>query len=141
MYWYFKVLKQYADFSGRARRREYWMFGLAQFFIVVILFGLLASMTDGVVLKKIEVVWGEIFGFKLSKGYSFSAIFLSFIYLLATILPALAVTVRRLHDTGRSGLWIFIICIPLIGAIWFLILIVLDSQPGSNKYGSNPKGS
>jgi uncharacterized membrane protein YhaH (DUF805 family) len=61
------------------------------------------------------------------------------IYLLAVLLPSIAVAVRRLHDTGRSGWWIFIGLIPLIGVIVMLVFLVLDSKPGANDYGPNPK--
>jgi uncharacterized membrane protein YhaH (DUF805 family) len=63
------------------------------------------------------------------------------LFLLAFALPGCAVTVRRLHDVGKSGLWIFISLIPLIGGIWLLVLTVTDSQPGDNEYGPNPKMS
>ena len=61
------------------------------------------------------------------------------IYLLAIILPSLAVAVRRLHDIGKSGWMILISLIPLIGGIWLLVLLVTDSNPGNNQYGPNPK--
>jgi uncharacterized membrane protein YhaH (DUF805 family) len=107
MNWYLKVLKQYADFSGRARRKEYWMFQLFDviFIIVAMIF----------------------------------AIPLFVLYVLATRIPALAVTVRRLHDVGKSGWMLFIGLIPLIGSIWFLVLMLTDSQQGTNKWGQNPK--
>jgi uncharacterized membrane protein YhaH (DUF805 family) len=65
---------------------------------------------------------------------------LSGLFVLANILPALAVGVRRLHDTGRSGWWLLIALIPLVGVIVLIIFYVQDSQPGVNKYGPNPKG-
>ncbi|MFN3568205.1 MAG: DUF805 domain-containing protein [Caldimicrobium sp.] len=60
-------------------------------------------------------------------------------YMFATLLPYLAVTVRRLHDVGKSGWWILISLVPFIGLIWLLVLLCTDSQPGENKYGPNPK--
>lgn len=63
------------------------------------------------------------------------------LYSLAMLVPSLAVAVRRLHDVGKSGWWIFINLVPLIGSIWFLILMLQDSQPGENQYGPNPKES
>jgi uncharacterized membrane protein YhaH (DUF805 family) len=65
---------------------------------------------------------------------------LSGIYGLAVIIPGIAVTIRRLHDTDRSGWWLLILFIPLIGAIWLLVLMVFDGTPGQNQYGPDPKG-
>lgn len=121
MNWYLKVLKQYADFSGRARRTEYWMFVLFNF-----IFGLVAIALDNVLGIAINNIgYGPIYG----------------IYTLAVLIPGLAVSVRRLHDVGKSGLMLLIILIPLIGVIWLLILSLTDSQPGTNQWGSNPKES
>lgn len=121
MNWYLKVLKQYADFGGRARRTEYWMFVLFNF-----IFGLVAIALDNVLGIAINNIgYGPIYG----------------IYTLAVLIPGLAVSVRRLHDVGKSGLMLLIILIPLIGVIWLLILSLTDSQPGTNQWGSNPKES
>lgn len=114
MNWYVKCLKQYADFSGRARRKEFWMFALINAIV-------------GFCLALIGRLIGNVFGIVVSSLYS-----------LAVLLPALAVTVRRLHDTGRSGWWILIALIPVIGALWLLILMVIDSKE-DNQYGENPK--
>jgi len=119
MNWYLKVLKQYADFSGRARRKEYWMFALFNvIFIIVamILDNILGTTTGG-----------------LPYGVFY------FLYVLAIFIPGLAVSVRRLHDVGKSGWMYLIILIPLIGAIWLFVLMVTDSNPGENNYGPNPK--
>ncbi|MGM0877452.1 MAG: DUF805 domain-containing protein [Bacillota bacterium] len=113
MEWYLKVLKNYVGFKGRARRKEYWMFAL---FSVII----------SIVLSIIEL------------AIDIESIF-SGLYSLAILLPSLAVTVRRLHDIGRSGWWLLIGIIPVIGAIVLLVLSCLDSQEGDNKYGPNPK--
>lgn len=118
MNWYIKVLKKYAVFSGRARRQEYWMFFLFNF-----IFGMAASLLDLV-----------IFGASLA---GFSPLYV--VYLVAVFVPGLAVAVRRLHDVGKSGWYLLIILIPIVGPIWFLVLTVTDSQPGDNKYGPNPK--
>ncbi|MCX7548118.1 DUF805 domain-containing protein [Xanthomarina sp. F1114] len=121
MNWYLKVIKEhYADFSGRARRTEYWMFILFQ-----IIFAIVALILDGVL------------GMSLSSDLAYGWIYL--IYILATFLPSLAVTVRRLHDIGKSGWWYFISIVPLIGSIWLLVLLCSDSEPGPNKWGNNPK--
>ncbi|MCX6333747.1 MAG: DUF805 domain-containing protein [Bacteroidia bacterium] len=119
MKWYLKVLKQYADFEGRARRTEYWMFALFN-----ILFLIVAIALDNVI--------GTTFG-ELPYGFFY------LIYALAILIPGLAVGVRRLHDTGRSGWWMFISLIPFVGGIWLLVLMLLDSEPETNEYGPNPK--
>jgi uncharacterized membrane protein YhaH (DUF805 family) len=115
MSWYIQVLKKYAVFSGRARRKEYWYFALFSFIIAFVL--------------------GFIEGFSTGNNYSVIAN----LYGLAVFLPGLAVSVRRLHDTGRSGWWIFIWFIPIIGFIWLLILYFTDSQRETNNYGPSPK--
>ena len=118
MHWYLDVLKKYAVFGGRARRKEYWLFTL---FNMIIAYGLLA----------IDYLVGTDYGSNMGLLYT--------LYILATLLPSLAVFVRRLHDTGRSGWWFFIGFVPLVGAIILIVFMVLDSQSGSNKYGENPK--
>lgn len=119
MDWYLKVLKQYADFSGRARRKEYWYF---------FLFNLLIAFALGV----IDGVTGS-FSQQLGMGL------LGGIYSLFVLIPGLAVSVRRLHDTGRSGWWLLISLVPLIGAIVLLVFLVSDSKPEENEYGASPK--
>jgi uncharacterized membrane protein YhaH (DUF805 family) len=118
MNWYLAVLKKYAVFSGRAQRKEYWMFFLFNI-IIAILLGI------------IEVVIG------ISPDADESI--LANIYSLAILLPSLAVSVRRLHDIGRSGWWLLIGLIPLIGVIVLFVFAVQDGQPGPNQYGPNPK--
>ena len=113
MNWYLEVLKKYAVFTGRARRKEYWMFVL---FYLIIAF----------VLAIIDAVIG-------------TGALLYGLYALALLIPNIAVAVRRLHDTGRSGWFLLIGLIPLIGAIVLIVFFVQDSQPGDNQYGPNPK--
>ncbi|WHX47863.1 DUF805 domain-containing protein [Paenibacillus woosongensis] len=113
MEWYLKVLKNYVGFEGRARRKEYWMF---------ILFNMIASLVLGFI--------GGLIGLDT---------ILSYIYSLAVLLPSLAVAIRRLHDTGRSGWMILLSFIPLVGAIILIVFMCQDSEPGDNKYGFNPK--
>jgi len=131
MNWYLEVLKKYAVFSGRARRKEYWMFTLFSSIITCVL------------------VFVE--------GLTGSPGVVTFLYNLAVLIPGIAVSVRRLHDTNRSGWWFLISLIPLIGNIvvflWVLIALILlssivllvfmvqDSQPNENQYGSNPKAA
>jgi len=119
MNWYLQALKKYADFSGRARRKEYWFF---------VLFNIIIS----VVLTVCDVFLGT---------YSAAASIgiLTGIYTLAVLIPGIAVSVRRLHDTGRSGWWLLIVLVPLIGALVLLIFMFIDSQPGQNAYGPSPK--
>lgn len=119
MNWYLKVLKQYADFSGRARRKEYWMFALFNIIFIII-----AMILDNI----LGTTAGE-----LPYGVFY------FLYVLAIFIPGLAVSVRRLHDVGKSGWMYLIVLIPLIGAIWLLVLMVTDSISGENQYGPNPK--
>jgi uncharacterized membrane protein YhaH (DUF805 family) len=117
--WYLEALKKYAVFSGRSRRKEYWYFVL--FNIIV-----------GIVLASIDALLGT---FSSSSNIGL----LSGIYSLAILIPSLAVTVRRLHDIDRSGWWILIGLVPLIGGIVLLVFALLDGMPGSNRYGPNPK--
>jgi uncharacterized membrane protein YhaH (DUF805 family) len=120
MNWYLGVLKKYAEFNGRARRKEYWMF---------FLFNLLI----GIVLAIVDTMTGTVNQYGLG--------LLSGLYGLAVLVPNIAVTVRRLHDTDRSGWWILIGLIPLIGAIVLLVFMLLDGTPGDNKYGPSPKAA
>lgn len=113
MDWYLKVLQNYVGFQGRARRTEYWMFFLFNFII-------------GIVLGILGAVIG------LGNG-------LNYLYSLAIFLPSLAVGCRRLHDTGKSGLWLLIALVPFVGAIVLLVFMCLDSEEGTNQYGPNPK--
>jgi uncharacterized membrane protein YhaH (DUF805 family) len=121
MDWYFKALKKYAVFDGRAGQKEYWYFSLFSFIIIII-------------LSVIDIVTGT-FNAKVGIGL------LGGIYTLAVLIPGIAVSVRRLHDTDRSGWWLLINGIPLIGVIVFLVFTAQDGTPGDNQYGSNPKGA
>jgi uncharacterized membrane protein YhaH (DUF805 family) len=118
------VTKKYADFNGRARRREYWMYAL---FYAIVAIGL-------------YMIFGVIGAAVMRDGSGFALGGLGVTLLsLGLILPSLAVTVRRLHDIGRSGWWWLISFIPF-GSLVLFIFTVLDSQPGDNQYGPNPKG-
>ena len=118
MNWYVEVLKKYAVFSGRARRKEYWTFFLVNSIIFVIFF--------------IVGVFGDPSGIEGMLGG---------LYSLGVFVPLIAVSVRRLHDTNRSGWWYLISFVPLVGAIVLLVFTVQDSQEGDNKYGPNPKAA
>jgi uncharacterized membrane protein YhaH (DUF805 family) len=117
MEWYLKVLRQYVDFAGRARRKEYWMFTLVNVIISIVL-----ASIDSVL--EISVLTVGILGL---------------IYSLTVLLPNLAVSVRRLHDTGRSGWWLLIGLIPLIGTIVLIVFFATEGERQPNAYGPDPK--
>jgi len=115
MNWYLSVIRDnYVNFNGRARRQEYWMF---------ILFHVIAFMVLG--------------GICIAADNFYAVV----IYGLATFLPTLAVVVRRLHDVGKSGWFIFVRLIPLIGSIWLFVVLVSEGHRGRNEYGHDPKGN
>jgi uncharacterized membrane protein YhaH (DUF805 family) len=118
--WYVGVLKQYANFTGRARRKEYWYFVLGTVVIYLVL-GILDNITGTVTRSGFGV--------------------LSLLYSLGTLIPGIAVGVRRLHDTNRSGWWTLICLVPVIGAIVLIVFLVQDSQAEANDYGPNPKAA
>jgi uncharacterized membrane protein YhaH (DUF805 family) len=115
---------KYATFKGRSRRSEYWFI---QFFLV--LTNLAAAAIDFVLMN------GDVERFIANGGGGIVGL----IWILVTIVPALAVLVRRLHDTGKTGWWALIGFVPLIGGIVLLVFTVLDSDAGKNKFGENPK--
>lgn len=117
---YKNAFRKYADFKTRARRSEYWYFALFN-----AIFILLLSLLDTMLGFGSEDTLG-IFG-----G----------LYSLVVVIPSLAVCVRRLHDIGKSGWWIFIAMVPFIGALVLFLFSIRDSQPGMNQYGPNPKES
>jgi len=112
MSWYIEVLKNYVNFEGRARRKEYWMFVLINIIISIVL---------------------------ALVGRAMHSTLLSNLYSLAVFLPSIAVGARRLHDTGRSGWWQLIGIIPVIGWIPLLIFFAMNGDPGPNEYGPDPK--
>ena len=114
------LTKKYACFSGRARRQEYWLFVLFN-----IIAGIIVGVISGVLVSVTNVA---------------AFAFLGTIYNLAVLIPGFAVFVRRMHDIGKSGWWWLISFIPLIGIIVLIVFCCLDSQPGENQYGPNPKG-
>lgn len=114
MEWYLKVVRDnYANFNGRARRKEYWMFLLINF-IISILIGVVA----GFLARTTNITYFA---------------FLSTLYSLAVMIPSIAVAVRRVHDSGKSGWFVLV-------PFYNLYLMLIDSQPGENEYGPNPKG-
>lgn len=130
MGWYIDVIRHnYANFKGRARRKEYWMFILFN-----IIFAIVALIADNILGTTFKI-GGAYSSFSLPYGW------LYILYSLAVFIPGLAVTVRRLHDTGKSGGWIFIALIPIIGGIWLLVLLVTAGNPNANSYGPDPKSA
>ncbi len=121
MHWYIDVLRQYTVFSGRARRKEFWMFFLFSALITVFL-----------------AVIDEFMGWKFEMGGE-NLGFLSTLYYIAVIIPYLAVIFRRLHDTDRSGWWFLIAFIPIVGVIILLVFLILDGTKGENRFGPDPK--
>jgi len=115
MNWYIDVLKKYAVFTGRARRTEYWMF---------VLFNILVILVVGFLDNRLGT--GGILGV---------------LYSLGVLLPSLGVAIRRLHDTDRSGWWLLICLVPLVGCIILFIFMVLEGTPGDNRFGPNPKAA
>ena len=112
------ITKKYAEFSSRASRKEFWLFFLFYCIAVVVL-----SVIDGIVGT-----------YDVESGYGvFSGIFT-----LVTLVPYLAVCVRRLHDTDRSGWWLLLCLVPLIGLIWFIVVCCLKGSDGENRFGADP---
>ncbi|RUT69696.1 DUF805 domain-containing protein [Flavobacterium cupreum] len=118
--WYKKVVfENYANFNGRARRSEYWYYALATIIISIIL---------------------EILDYTIGMAFDMGKLgILRGLYSLAVFIPGLAVMIRRLHDVGKSGWFIFILFIPLVGIIWFFITLCTEGDDGTNEYGSDPK--
>ncbi len=114
------IKDKYCCFSGRARRKEYWMF---------VLFNIIFSLVVG-------FIGGFLYGVTNVTAF----LYLSTIFNLAMFLPGLSVGVRRLHDTDKSGWFVLLALIPIVGAIILLVFMCLDSNPGANRFGPNPKG-
>ncbi|MDE5205353.1 DUF805 domain-containing protein [Citrobacter sp. ANG330] len=114
MNWYLSVIKNYTGFSGRARRKEYWMF-------------VLINMIICAVLNVIQSVIGM------------ETPYISIIYSLGVLLPSIAVAIRRLHDTDRSGWWVLLSLIPIIGTVVIIIFLCQNGTAGANRFGADPK--
>jgi len=119
MNWYLEVLKNYANFNSRARRKEYWLFTFYN-----------------TIFSAFAIFFDHIFGIAIN-GLGYGPVYI--LYGLAIFIPNLAVCVRRLHDVGKSGWMILLSLIPVIGSIWLLILLIRDGNAGENEYGNNPK--
>src|SRR5689334_13817971 len=114
MEWYTKVLKNYAGFSGRARRTEYWMFTLFNIIIGGVLYAIYAATGSSIFM------------------------ILYVLYFVAVFVPSLAVGVRRLHDTNRTGWWLLLGFVPFIGGIVLIVFCALEGDRGANQYGEDP---
>ena len=121
MKYFNNVIKKYATFSGRARRKEYWMFALVSAIISLVL-GFIDNLA----------------GLQIAAGNTAIPV-LTLLFELFILVPSLAVTARRLHDIGKSGWWILISLIPIIGEIVLFIFTVIKGNAGANKYGEDPK--
>lgn len=119
MSWFLLALRKYATFEGRSRRSEYWYFVLFCLLIV----GVLAML---------DALLGT---YSLAGGVGL----LSGLFSLAMLVPTLAVSCRRLHDTGRSGWWLLIVCVPGMGAMVLILFLARDSEHAVNEHGGNPK--
>lgn len=119
MDWYFAVLRKYAQFQGRSRRKEFWYFTLINAFI---------SMACSVIDSTLQLP-------TVMEGYGV----LAAVYAATMFIPTIAVTVRRLHDQGRTGWWALIMLIPIVGLLVLLYFMLQDSQPEKNQFGDNPK--
>jgi uncharacterized membrane protein YhaH (DUF805 family) len=127
MQWFIDVVtKRYAQFSGRARRKEFWMY---------VLFYLVGSIIVGIL--------DRILGLDFQSGGNGvrSGGWLSTIYGLALLVPTIAVAVRRMHDKDRSGWWVLIWLIPCVGWIWFIVWQAQEGTPGDNRFGPDPKAA
>ena len=111
------ILGKYAQFKGRAGRSEFWMFYLV-YFIIGAVFSILMNL-----VASISFLY-------------YIILVLQIIVILGLLVPTLAVSVRRLHDIGKGGGWIFINLIPLIGSIWFLVLLIKEGEKVANRFGN-----
>ena len=121
MQWYLMVLKKYAEFNGRSQRKEYWYFTLISSVISIIL--AFVSMSSDLTF--------------MNGQYGI----LDTVYQLAVLIPSIAVSVRRLHDTSHSGWWMLLVFVPFVGWIWLIVLMATDSDAGANAHGVNPKAA
>jgi uncharacterized membrane protein YhaH (DUF805 family) len=118
MSWYLGVLRKYAVFHGRARRKEYWLFFLGNFIVSSILVAIDSRLERAGIERRAD---------------------LAYLYSLAVILPSIGVSIRRLHDTDRRGWWLLLFLIPVVGAIVLIVFYVQDGTVGENRFGPDPK--
>lgn len=134
MEWMIMPLKRYAEFSGRSRRKEYWMFTLGMVIVYVLFFVLvLGAMGAGTDPSTGELgMFGSMFAG--TAGIAF------LVFILALFIPSLAVQVRRFHDQDKSGWFVLLNFIPYIGGIIVLVMMCLEGTKGPNRFGPDPKG-
>lgn len=118
----------YANFKGRARRKEYWMYTLIFTVLLIALMTIMFSVLS----------FSDETGIETGPGVYLTVI-LVIVFLFAHFIPTIALTVRRLHDTGKSGWWYLIVLVPYLGNFVIFIFTLIDGDRGDNKYGSNPK--
>lgn len=128
MEWMLMPLKRYADFSGRSRRKEYWMFTLLNIVVLTVLMVLVG-------------VGGGVGGQNGTSVLSGAALALVCIYALAMVVPSLAVQVRRFHDQGKSGWYVLLGLIPYLGGVVVMVFMFMEGTHGPNPYGPDPKQS
>ena len=141
---YILMFKNYANFSGRSRRSEYWLAAVANYLLVLItsiIFGamIISEFEEMVRLLDYKSAFNIPIKFSDFGSLGIYAVIM-IIYAVIIFIPALSLQVRRLHDTGKSGWFLLISFVPMIGGILLFVFMVLDSTPGANKYGPNPKG-
>lgn len=125
---YFKmaVTEKYAQFHGRSTRSEYWYFALT-YFLIILVVGMIAGFTAFIAVDS---------GGPSLLVWIFGGLFV--LIMLALIIPSISVSIRRLHDSGKSGWWYMVNFVPYVGGLIFIVLMCLDSEPGTNQYGPNP---
>lgn len=133
---YLNVIRNnYANFTGRARRREYWMFSLVNAAVLLVL-AILMAVGGLNIFMPIDPYNPPTVS---AIGWLFFAVYM--IYALGVFVPSLAVAVRRLHDTDKSGWMYLLVLIPFVGSIILLVFFATEGKPGINKWGANPKGA
>lgn len=129
MKWISLALKNFFNINGRSTRKEFWFFSISTTVILVLITTVALERAPGSTdAEKLENITTT-FAWKIA-----------FAFAIATMIPLITVAVRRLHDIGKSMKWLFIQFVPFVGPLWFIYLMAVDSQPGENKYGPNPKG-
>lgn len=118
MEWATLPLKRYAQFTGRSRRKEYWMY-----ILLIIVATVVAMIVDGIIGMQVAGPYGPLY----------------LIVALGTLIPSIAVAIRRLHDTDRSGWWVLIALVPLVGGIILIVFMATDGTKGPNRFGADPK--
>jgi uncharacterized membrane protein YhaH (DUF805 family) len=133
MYWMLLPFRRFAEFSGRSRPKEYWMFVLFVFLAMIVL-----SFVDAMVGLGTSTRYVDRTPFGVTMGVYNNAGLLTALFWLAALIPGLAVTVRRLHDSGKSGWWLLFGFVPVIGTITLFIFMIVGGSHGPNRFGPDP---